>query len=412
MSSYRWLSLPLGTWVPAFVAAVLVLQACAPTRQESAGGAQPASAPAAPATASNVAAVPGLPADWEQQWSALVAAAQREGTVVVYGPPTPEVRARLPEAFKKRFGIDMEYNGLEGGAYSARLASERAAGVYAADAAINGSDSMYRILAAEGKITDGVMGMLVPLRPLLILPEVLDASKYRNGKLWFMDPQEQYILRIANYWNTPLLVNSQYVQPASLTSWQDLLKPDYRGKIVSYDPTIAGAAVGQAAYLYGLFGDDYVRQLYGTQAFLSRDHRQSADLLARGSHPISIALQSQESDRIMKEVPSIVMIPGLPDGPGYTAGGYGLVGVFDRAPHPNAARLFANWIASREGSQLLQDTNRELSTRNDVDVSTFRDSDAPKPGVDYLDSYGWDFVLQKRVKAQADLREILGRRGS
>ena len=68
--------------------------------------------------------------------------------------------------------------------------------------------------------------------------------------------------------------------------------------------------------------------------------------------------------------------------------------------------------ASREGSQLLQDTNRELSTRNDVDVSTFRDSDAPKPGVAYLDSYGWDFVLQKRVKAQADLREILGRRGS
>ena len=32
--------------------------------------------------------------------------------------------------------------------------------------------------------------------------------------------------------------------------------------------------------------------------------------------------------------------------------------------------------------------------------------------VTYLDSYEWDWVLQKRVKAQADLREILGRRGS
>src|SRR5262249_871871 len=260
-----------------------------------------------------------------------------------------------------RFGIDVEYNGLEGGAYSARLASERAAGVYAADAALNGSDSMYRILAAEGKITDGGMGMLVPLRPLLSLPGGPDPSKDPNGSLGFMDPQEQYILRIANYRGAPLFVNSQYLQAASITSWQDLLKPEYRGKIVSYDPTIAGAAIGQAAYLYETFGADYVRQLYGTQAFLSRDHRQSADLLARGSHPIAIALQSQEGDRIMKDVPSIVMIPGLPDGPGYVAGGYGLVGVFDRAPHPNAARLFANWIASREGSQLLQETNRELS---------------------------------------------------
>ncbi len=84
---------------------------------------------------------------------------------------------------------------------------------------------------------------------------------------------------------------------------------------------------------------------------------------------------------------SVAAVPGLPDGPGYVAGGYGLLGVFDRAPHPNAARLFANWIASREGSQLLQETNRELSTRNDVDVSTFRDSDVPKPDVIYLDSY-------------------------
>src|SRR5262249_55260554 len=160
---------------------------------------------------------------------------------------------------------------------------------------------------------------------------------------------------------------------------------------------------GQAAYLYETFGADYVRRLYVDQdAFLSRDHRQSADLLARGSHPIAIALQSQEADRIMKEVPSIVMIPGLPAGPGYVAGGYGLVGVFDRAPHPNAARLFANWIASREGSQLLQETNRELSTRNDVDVSTFRDSLMPRTDVTYLDSYEWDWVLQKRVKAQAD----------
>ena len=38
--------------------------------------------------------------------------------------------------------------------------------------------------------------------------------------------------------------------------------------------------------------------------------------------------------------------------------------------------------------------------------------DVAAAGVNYLDTYDWDYVLEKRAKAQADLREILGRRGS
>src|SRR6476620_6883573 len=48
-------------------------------------------------------------AGWEQQWNALLAAAREEGKLVVSGPPTPATRRDLPEAFKSRFGIDMEY---------------------------------------------------------------------------------------------------------------------------------------------------------------------------------------------------------------------------------------------------------------------------------------------------------------
>src|SRR3712207_1054410 len=67
----------------------------------------------------------GSGAAWEQQWNDLVAAARQEGPLIVLGPPTPELRRRLPEAFQQRFGITVEYTGQASGDFAARLASER-----------------------------------------------------------------------------------------------------------------------------------------------------------------------------------------------------------------------------------------------------------------------------------------------
>src|SRR5262249_26843697 len=166
--------------------------------------------------------------------------------------------------------------------------------------------------------------MLAPLRPALLLPEVLDPTKYRNGKLWFSDPQEQYILRIANFVSGNVQFNTRYVPPSALTSWQDLLKPEYKGKIAAYDPTLAAPGVALASYLYVNFGDEFVRRLYvGQDVFLARDHRQLGDLLARGSHPITLSLQTQESARLQREGHPVMDLAGFPDGPGSLGAGYG-----------------------------------------------------------------------------------------
>src|SRR5262249_51912026 len=151
-----------------------------------------------------------------------------------YGPPTAETRDRLMAAFEKRFGIPLEYLGIAGADAAARLTSEHAAGVYSADAIIAGSDSMFRSLAARGQGQNGVMGVLAPLRPVLLLPEVTDTSKYRNGKLWFAEPEGRYILRITNFVYTPVFLNTDRVRVADIQSWHDLLKPEYRGKIAGH----------------------------------------------------------------------------------------------------------------------------------------------------------------------------------
>ncbi len=63
------------------------------------------------------------------KWDALVAAAKKEGKVVVIGPPDATVRKALPDAFKAKYGITVEYIGGRGTETSAKLRSERSAGV-------------------------------------------------------------------------------------------------------------------------------------------------------------------------------------------------------------------------------------------------------------------------------------------
>src|SRR4051794_4786237 len=90
----------------------LLLAACqAPKAAEPTAAAKaPTSAPAptaaaaaAPKDTAPTAAPATANADWQKQWDELVAGAKKEGTVIVSGPPTQQVRQDLPKAFKDRF---------------------------------------------------------------------------------------------------------------------------------------------------------------------------------------------------------------------------------------------------------------------------------------------------------------------
>src|SRR3954471_2951434 len=120
--------------------------------------------------------IPGVvhaqPAGWQKTWDKTLEAARKEGKVVVAGPPDAHVRNALPEAFKQRFGITMEYQSARGSDSANKLRAERAAGIYTADAALAGANTMFTVLLREK--------MLAPLKPELILPEVVDGSKWKR----------------------------------------------------------------------------------------------------------------------------------------------------------------------------------------------------------------------------------------
>ena len=83
--------------------------------------------------------IPSPPASWDE----LVAAAKREGKVIVNGSPDPKARPALVNGFKKAFGIEVEYLGGNSSQLAARVQNERAAGQYLVDVGVSGSDTVY-----------------------------------------------------------------------------------------------------------------------------------------------------------------------------------------------------------------------------------------------------------------------------
>ena len=145
-------------WCSLMFGAVLLLSACGAA---SAPTGAPAS-PSAPASAASASA--GVASSWDD----MLAAAKREGKVVVGGPPEPETRTKLPEMMKQRFGIEVEYLTQTSSQIAARLPNERAANQYTVDVMLSGADTAYTVLLGQG--------WLEPLKPALLMPGVADPA--------------------------------------------------------------------------------------------------------------------------------------------------------------------------------------------------------------------------------------------
>jgi iron(III) transport system substrate-binding protein len=339
-------------------------------------------------------------APWKSSWEETLAAARQEGKVVVSGPPSQELRQVLPAAFKARYGIAVEYLGGRSTESATRMRAERQAGINSIDVIFAGIQSMALTFYREK--------MLQPLKPALQLPEVVDGSKWKKGKLWFSDPDDQYILRLANTVTTMFHINTSQVKVGEIKSVKDMLNPKYKGKIALQDPTIPGSGSNQAAHLYFQHGDDFVKRLYVDQKpMISRDTRQITDGLARGTFPISLGAEDADVAKLKKEGIPIEMLENLTDLYSEISASFGQVAIVDSAPHPNAAKVFVNWIASKEGNELFNKAMGTVPTRNDIDESFLPPELIPRDGVQYFDTYDWEFTVTKKEQVRQRMKELL-----
>ncbi len=323
------------------------------------------------------AAPPAASADQSAEWQQTVAAAKREGAVTVAGPPQPAEREAILRFREAYPDIALEYVGLLGQDYLHRVETERANGIYSWDIFIGGVSTQYDYIPK---------GYFQPIKPAIILPEVRDDRYWLGGfDAGYTDVGKQYVYAFTQYVTTLLKVNRTLVPESELSSAAGLFDPRWRGKIVIYDPRSGGAGLLAITALRQEFGDDAVHTLLvDQQPVFSTDKRQFTEWVVRGRYPIGIGVVDPYlapfwEEGLAKDVKTLES--GIKV---VTPGSGGLV-VMDNAPHPNAAKVFVNWLLGRDAQAAWAKLAATNSRRADVEPgSPDALPDPTRPG-DYAD---------------------------
>jgi ABC-type Fe3+ transport system substrate-binding protein len=172
--------------------------------------------------------------------------------------------------------------------------------------------------------------------------------------------------------------------------------------------TFSGRPQGNATRCLYQLGDHFIKKLYIDQKpAVSRDRRQAVDWLARGTYPICLSCRGEDSERLRKEGFKIAEIYELSDlKNGITSSPWQLA-VLNNAPHPHAARVFANWIVSKEGLEIYSRGYGAVTLRADVDESFLDPRAIPRPGVQYVDDHDWNWVVNQRKETTKRLLNLL-----
>jgi ABC-type Fe3+ transport system substrate-binding protein len=365
------------------VPVVFVALACAPAQ------APPARAPAAPAqgganAAAPAAQAPAARAAWEIEWERVLQAARQEGKVVVNGPPGDLIRRNLVDGFQKAFpDIAIEYTGGTAPELAAKLEAERRAGLYVLDVLIAGTAVMLTQVKAPG--------FLDPIRPALILPEVTDGANWLGGQLEFADNEGEYDLVFITIPAAVVAHNPNRTRPEEIDELPKLLDPKWRGQLVISDPLVGGAGQALFRWLWAVLGPDqapeYIRALRAQAGAVDRDRRRMLEWVARGRYQLLFNPDSTILPQLKQEGLPVDTLPGFKDHGTYVTAGFGSLGLINRAPHPNAAKVFINWLLSKDGQTAYSTALRQASRRLDVPRDHLPPEQELKPDGKYWASY-------------------------
>ncbi len=333
------------------------------------------------------------------EWEKMVAAAKKEGSVVVSGPTGAEARDALTDGFQKRYpGIRVDYDGSSTREFATRVAAERKAGQFLWDVFIHGAPE-----------TVVPMNMFDPLEPALMLPDVKNPKTWRGGAIEFYDPGKT-VMVMTPFQRGTIFYNTEMVNPKELKSYKDLLDPKWMGKIVADDPRKSGP--GQATfllfYLHPELGPDFVRALAKQQLTFYINNSQEVDAVGRGKFPLLIGGSDMTANNSMKKgVPIGILDPRLLKEGSDVSPANGDLALFNRAPHPNAAKVYINWLLSKEGQTAFARAQGYISARLDVPTDHAEPWRVPAPGA--VKSYT---VAADKTKGELQpfLREVFGKR--
>ena len=308
---------------------VFGLVACGGKTEEKAPEAA-APAPAAPAETQAAAE----PSYMEQ----LIAAAQAEGTLVVYGSCEEEYLAVACEKFQELYGIEVQYQRLSTGEVQSKVEEE--AGNPSGDVWFGGTTDPYNVCAAEG---------------LLEAYEAENASHLLGEAYRDKD----------GYWYgiykgiLGFMVNRDELDRMGIAvpqDWADLTKPEYAGLVWLSNYNTAGTAKLVINTMIQKYGHDegiqYLVDLDKNVQVYTKSGSGPSKNVGTGECVVGIGFLHDGITQIVDNGYGNIELVIPSSGTSYEIGA---TAIFKGAKHPNAAKLWIEFALSPDCVNLAQD---------------------------------------------------------
>jgi len=320
----------------------------------------------------------GARAPAAESWEQIVEGAKKEGELVIHVGPGKAFRDGRLKGFTEAYPfLKLHVSNMQNRESMPKLIRERQAGIYALDVHFGGVPNLFRVYKPQG--------FLAPFRDAIVLPELMDDKVWRGGFAdGFQDHEGKYVYAYNMTVNIPGHVNWDAVPKAELKGLDQLLDPKYAGKIVWHDPRSPGPGFAAATTIYFSYGEEFLTKLFQQQITYTTNRRQAAEWVVRARYPIGlgtardfmVVFEQQGLAKNVEEMPATwLKTPTM-------SSGNGNIVFMDKAPHPNAAKLYVNWFLKREQQQQWNEIADQASRR--LDTKPNHPSIAPAPNVTYI----------------------------
>ncbi|MDO8637208.1 MAG: extracellular solute-binding protein [Dehalococcoidia bacterium] len=325
---------------------VLSSAACSPTSTPA-----PTPKPTTiPQTTGPATATPAL-SEQDKALAQLVETARKEGKVTAYAFSfTGDIGLALQRGFKDRYNIPMDIVTGRGAEMSERIKTERRIGNVVGDFMETSPTNVMNLKAAGATVSSADI-------PVLQEKDVWKVDPFVNDK-------EGHLLGHRGMGFNPY-INTNLVKPGEEPkSYKDLLNPKWEGKMVISDPNVSSGSYEFFITLneYKVLDMDTIKAI-GLKLKFVAGTRQIAEGLTRGEYAIGFPVSDVDSYPFVKEGAPIKAIP-------MQEGNIVITSAMARVkdgPHPNATKLFINWMFTKEGQSIYTKAAGLGSVRKDVE---------------------------------------------
>jgi iron(III) transport system substrate-binding protein len=293
------------------------------------------------------------------EWEQTLAAAKKEGIVVVGIPASTELRTLIGEKFKNKFGISIELLAARGPENALRIVTEHNAGVRYYDVLVAGGSTPLSLLAA---------GAADEMASYWILPEVKDPKHWWGGHIWEDNvSSKKYAYAFLCYTSETWWYNATQAAPSEIRSYDDLLNPKWKGRIGLLDPRNPGSGQNTWSFIWKVKGEEFLTKLAQQDLVVNQNLRQLGDGLAKGRLAFTIGVSYYTYAPFLKAGLPVRPVSRIKEG-AHANNGSGVITVIKNPPHPSAAKIFVNWFLSKEGQELYGKALTQGTRRLDVDT--------------------------------------------